>query len=447
MLNRPSDYPNVKLPQLQEARNVCIKAVKLSPDDPQPLQTLAAALTLFMDYKAAIEAYESWLVRYGVSHTNQKKQVLKNLGAALIRSGNNERALEVANELMKLDPSPDNIGFVAHVRSIAIPMDTFAGKLKTKGLVREVEEYKLRSSAHLKAVLNSELIKVRQLNPDTAYQSYGRIDDPVFVGTAVVHSNCAVFTGSHHAGIDLQTFSEDDNVPLKTIQHRTASIMGHQLMNYYHWSPFPNSSFSKNIFSLTQTTRTLKSYAIDDTLALPEFNAIRSRFIFYENPTRQRYHFPKGLILADWIHHSNDIHKTLSPHRNPEMETMRVQAVIKSSTLAYLQKRFGSLLKIHTGTEAALVVVGAHGAGLTNYVYTKLGAALVMIPMDPHVEFCFSHMVAALEGRHYIVSDIPGSHYYGSYGALSQAQMVLLGDTVQKALDNVANVSAERDEL
>jgi hypothetical protein len=58
---------------------------------------------------------------------------------------------------------------------------------------------------------------------------------------------------------------------------------------------------------------------------------------------------------------------------------------------------------------------------------------LVMVPMDPHIEFCFGHLTAALGGRHWVVSKIPGSHYYGTYGKISVEEMKILGDTVEVA--------------
>ncbi|KAJ3019522.1 UNVERIFIED_CONTAM: hypothetical protein HDU68_010635 [Siphonaria sp. JEL0065] len=535
MVNRQQDFRNVKLPLLAEATNVCVKATTLSPDDPQALQTLAAALTLFMDYKTAIQAYEQWLIRFHSSHPAMKFHVLKNLGAALIRSGNNKRALEVANELMDLDPSAENIGFVAHIRSIAFPMDTDAGNLKLKGLIQEVSEYTLHHplvcgkegkwrvalNYSEEAITNPDFVRVEFLNPESAYKSYGSVDDPVFVGkplvlqpgfyheriinlvffknvfmsghNGIVHGDCVLYTGSHHAAVDLQTFSKDDNVPIKTINHPTVSIIGHQLMNYYHWimESLPKLLLLQHHILNTPEYKTTKilipppgtSRAIDETLSLPHFDSIRNRFIYYENPTRQRYHFPKGLILLDWIHHSQDTHKTL--HNNlwsvywPPQHALKVTRSFfhqhlealpsrniqqykivyisragklrdfpnEKELITYLRMRFGDLIKVHTGNEGlieqaemfygARVVVGNHGAGLTNYLYTREGAVVVMVPMDPHVEFCFSHLVAAFGGRHYIVTEIPGSHYYGTYGAISRDHMALLGDTIEKALNEV----------
>ena len=61
---------------------------------------------------------------------------------------------------------------------------------------------------------------------------------------------------------------------------------------------------------------------------------------------------------------------------------------------------------VHTGKEKVIeqarmfknarVVVGAHGAGLTNIVYCKPGTGVVLLPMKPHSDHTYSHMASAL---------------------------------------------------
>ncbi|KAI8616140.1 hypothetical protein BC830DRAFT_223276 [Chytriomyces sp. MP71] len=238
---------------------------------------------------------------------------------------------------------------------------------------------------------------------------------------------------------------------------------------------------------------------IDSTLSMSEFDSIRDRFILYKYPGSTRYHFKKGLHLVDWMHAQDDVHETLSKnlwsaywppreiHHNlraffykalmarNKMPVVHVDdtdgAIVYVSRinsvrgfpnelelLDYLKGRFGDRFQIHTGQEAQLdqvamfararVVVGTHGAGLANYVFAQPGAALVFVPMDPLIEFCFGHIVAAMGGSHYLITEIPGSHYHGTYGKITEEQMQLMGDTIQIALDKIlAQTLSHHDEL
>jgi len=83
---------------------------------------------------------------------------------------------------------------------------------------------------------------------------------------------------------------------------------------------------------------------------------------------------------------------------------------------------------IHTGTEdlrvqmemfaSAVIVVGAHGAGLSNLLFSDPGTALVLFPMMPHVDHTFAHLAAALDLQQYVLPEIH-SNYYGHYGTLA----------------------------
>ncbi|KAI8608653.1 hypothetical protein BC830DRAFT_1210163 [Chytriomyces sp. MP71] len=316
----------------------------------------------------------------------------------------------------------------------------------------------------------------------------------------IIHSHCVVYAGSHHANIDLQSFPATDAATQTIIiPHRAVSIIQHQTRNYYHWllESFPKLlllqrhllSHPENADIRVLVPEPGTCRPCDQTLALPAFAALRDRIVPYKRAGTTRYAFPRGLWIVDWIHPREDAHGSLAgnlwgvywPPREvhhlvrdffhhsagvmahpaaSEGEVGRRSVVYvarkgktrafpnEDALVVYLRNRFGARLVVHTGTEAleeqvrmfaqARVVVGNHGAGLTNYVFTRPGrAALVMVPMHPHVEFCFSHLVAALSGRSYVVTEIPGAHYYGSYGSITENQMKVLGDTVEEAFDEM----------
>ncbi|KAJ3288465.1 hypothetical protein HDU79_004822 [Rhizoclosmatium sp. JEL0117] len=548
IMNRIQDFPKgVNRDQLRiDAVTVCPRAVTLLPDDQGALQSYAAAMTLFVQYPASIAAYNLWLDRFSLSHPDRKPQTLLNLGSAYLRSGDTQKALEVATELMELSPTPQNIGFVGHIRSIGWPMDQIAAELKGRAIEQEVKELQIRDERICKpgqtwrlalnyteeAVSHPELVTVTQLNPNTAYKVYGRSDDPIFVGPelpkqphfyheriinlihikeafisghpGIVHGDCTLYSGSHHIAVDLQTFPQsDDNVQIIKVPHRAVSIMNHQIGNYYHAiiESLPKLLFlldhllekpgNEDIKILIPVPGSWK--AVDEFLALPRFAALKSRYIHYENPSGRRYHFTKGLYLIDWIHHRDDqfgsvANSLWSVYWPPQESLRRVQSFFTSQTkpaatyadrtvvyisrtgirnfpnedelVKVLKERLGvDRVRIHRGTESLLeqaqmfsearVVVGAHGAGLANYVHTRQFSALVQVPMDPQVEFCFSHLVAALEGRHYTVSSVPGSHYYGNYDVLRDVDIEAIVGTVERAWKEMEELelSSRHDEL
>ncbi|KAJ3083613.1 hypothetical protein HDU99_008001 [Rhizoclosmatium hyalinum] len=501
IMNRIQDFPKgVNRDQLRiDAVTVCPRAVTLLPDDQGALQSYAAAMTLFVQYPASI-------------------------------AGDTQKALEVATELMELSPTPQNIGFVGHIRSIGWPMDPIAAELKGRAIEQEVKELQIRDERICKpgqtwrlalnyteeAVAHPELVTVTQLNPNTAYKVYGRSDDPIFVGPelpkqphfyheriinlihikeafisghpGIVHGDCTLYSGSHHIAVDLQTFPQsDDNVQIIKVPHRAVSIMNHQIGNYYHAiiESLPKLLFlldhllekpgNEDIKILIPVPGSWK--AVDEFLALPRFAALKSRYIHYENPSGRRYHFTKGLYLIDWIHHRDDqfgsvANSLWSVYWPPQESLRRVQSFITSQTkpaatfadrtvlVKVLKERIGvDRVRIHRGTESLLeqaqmfsearVVVGAHGAGLANYVHTRKFTALVQVPMDPQVEFCFSHLVAALEGRHYTLSSVPGSHYYGNYDVLRDVDIEAIVGTVERAWKEMEELelSSRHDEL
>jgi len=78
-----------------------------------------------------------------------------------------------------------------------------------------------------------------------------------------------------------------------------------------------------------------------------------------------------------------------------------------------LKKLLGKRLKVFSGlsstsTQTALgahielfqsadVIIGPHGAGLTNMVYARPGTSVVEFVMEPHCNRCFGYVAAALD--------------------------------------------------
>ena len=81
----------------------------------------------------------------------------------------------------------------------------------------------------------------------------------------------------------------------------------------------------------------------------------------------------------------------------------------------------------------ARVVVGAHGAGLSNTLVCRPNTAVVMMPMKPMVDMTFVHLAAALEHKLFLTTDIT-SYYYGNYGKLTEAQIEQVVAATQDAV-------------
>ncbi|KAI8844705.1 hypothetical protein BJ741DRAFT_687315 [Chytriomyces cf. hyalinus JEL632] len=540
MLNQPNDfiYPE-RYKSSQAMLNVCIKAVKLAPEDAQIYMTLASLLTLLKEYMAAISIFDDWLLRFGHQDAEATRGAKNSLTETLVRNGDYERAFELAVEVFEQDPSPENRQKVAYVRKIGWPIDLMAWEYQKESVQQMVagydtsnplicktnKQWRVAFNFSQEATLRPDKISVSLLNAETAYKSYGKPDDPVFVGPelkiyprmyherwihlvniqdafmsghpGIIHSDCTLYTGSHHVNTDLQSF-RDKETQIREIPYRAVSIIQHQTRNYYHWmlEALPKLLLLKKHLLDLPGYEDVKiivpekgiAGCIDATLNMPEFDSLRHRFIPYTLPSNTRYHFPKGLHVVDWIHPHDDTHQTLHknlwsaywppreihhlvrsffhdalkyrnrfPSLSPNNHVGEIVYVSRLNTvrgfpneaelLEYLSERFGERLQIHTGSEEQLeqvaiftrarVVAGTHGAGLMNYIFAQPGAALVFVPMNPLIEFCFGHIVSAMEGTHYLLTSIPGSHYHGTYEKLSKSEMIVMGNTIETALADV----------
>lgn len=109
---------------------------------------------------------------------------------------------------------------------------------------------------------------------------------------------------------------------------------------------------------------------------------------------------------------------------------------------------------VHTGSEdlrsqmemfaRARIVVGAHGAGLSNLMFSDAGTRVILFPMKPHVDHTFAHLAAALDQKLYVISEIH-SNYYGQYGKVKASLLKKVANLVEKLLGELAPQGAEND--
>jgi hypothetical protein len=200
--------------------------------------------------------------------------------------------------------------------------------------------------------------------------------------------------------VDIEKFPKQDHIEIVEIDVPTASIIQHQIRNYYHWilESLPKLLFlNEHLLKSHPEIHVLIpehgiSNLIDTTLSFPELAHLKDRFIEYKRPSSTRYLFKKGLHIVDWIHPSNDIHNSLTknlwsaywPPREaiikvrdffhgllasrdmfPSSEPSKIVYVSRGSStrsfpndrefIEYLTNRFGkSVVKVHRGSEPLL---------------------------------------------------------------------------------------------
>ena len=111
-----------------------------------------------------------------------------------------------------------------------------------------------------------------------------------------------------------------------------------------------------------------------------------------------------------------------------------------------LRETFGkTAVTVHTGKEPlidqaamfqrATLVIGAHGAGLSNLVFCEAQSNLLLFPMDPHVDHTYGRMAAALDIQQYVLAEV-SSYYYSHYGDLTSKQLDLILETAAKIMES-----------
>ena len=196
---------------------------------------------------------------------------------------------------------------------------------------------------------------------------------------------------------------------------------------------------------------------IDETFEFPLLRELKSRFIYYQfdKIANLRYQFNKGLYIVDWIHPRHDIHQSLvnniwGVYSPPKEVILKVHnyfnELLTSNSIStrtdnsnrqvkadiiYLSRKKGQNVRsfpnediwverlekyykdriyIHRGKETimqqktifhtAKVVLGAHGAGITNMIFANKNTTLIMIPM--HVSCTILYFILSFRSYIYV---------------------------------------------
>jgi hypothetical protein len=165
------------------------------------------------------------------------------------------------------------------------------------------------------------------------------------------------------------------------------------------------------------------------------YSALKSRFPDeFPLPLRESGHVPKILYLSRGDTFTRNI-------QNEEELLDSLKKAFGDDRVFQFQAKGKSLLDQARDFASHNIVVAAHGAGISNMLFSPPGEEthLVMFPMNPHVDHTFAHLSAALGHHHWVVGNV-GSYYYGNYGKLSKIQIDEVVRVVQLAVDSYIKV-------
>eukprot|EP00041_Stephanoeca_diplocostata_P038695 m.1543946 g.1543946 ORF g.1543946 m.1543946 type:complete len:669 (+) comp25256_c0_seq48:146-2152(+) len=313
-----------------------------------------------------------------------------------------------------------------------------------------------------------------------------------FASPGIIHVACTLVAGAFHSMYPTQEITAMQGPALVKVVEVDVPVLSaipmYNTGNYYHWlcEGLVRILYARQELSDNSDLKVLvpgpMARHVQETLELLEIGD--DRILQFEYSPNTMYQFNNNVTIIDWMHPLVDVHKSLSEHdawapvyqpkgglqlvRDTFHEILRardkfaaadeatdivfVSRVQKVRTITnekalvdILRRDVGSSHRVvvHTGKESILdqaamfqratLVIGAHGAGLSNLVFCRPGTRVMLFPMDPHVDHTYGHMCAALGLPHWIVSEI-ASFYYTDYGKLEDGQINIVRDTVRNIL-------------
>jgi len=291
--------------------------------------------------------------------------------------------------------------------------------------------------------------------------------------TGVLSKGCLVFSGGHsYASKVLDDFKGAHKDPI-IHDYPVAYIVQHNQRNFYHFTIESMIRLlylkdhlldqNKDIKILVSTTAKTWFLEMAEILHID-----KDRYIFYDNYAGQIHYF-KNLSLVDWSwKEENDIQKNdaskffYAPVQG--MNRIRQEFLIPSEmaiqkkeslcTIIFISRRDASVRKLKLEEENTIVtmihqiikehqlqdkveiiyfnaegksiksqielfkkasiIVGSHGAGFTNMIWSHEQTSIVMFPMKPNSDNCYGYMSVALNMDFWLIPQIT-SYYYGNY--------------------------------
>lgn len=82
----------------------------------------------------------------------------------------------------------------------------------------------------------------------------------------------------------------------------------------------------------------------------------------------------------------------------------------------------------------AAVIMGPHGAGLSNMMWAAKGSVVIEFPISPNYNVCFGNLARVLGHKYWVIPELKGC-YYGKY-QLSKTGLIRLAGTLRSALND-----------
>eukprot|EP00045_Choanoeca_perplexa_P012027 m.129691 g.129691 ORF g.129691 m.129691 type:complete len:651 (+) comp15857_c0_seq1:3-1955(+) len=317
-------------------------------------------------------------------------------------------------------------------------------------------------------------------------------DAYLWSSVGLITMDCRLFTGSVSWDTEVSGMEQAEPRFIKTIEiddEVALTLPLKNIGNYYHWMcegllrviwlqervlDLPGNEDIKLVIPP-------KSSFITQSLDLLHIEP--SRLLEYPADVNVRWHFNKPAHIVDWIQPEDEPFGSLkedtwSPYSPPRegliLARQRLQGALlehdpnlfqhdwtviyisresgkstrsisnEPALIGALKKQFGDdKVVVHTGKETlaqqltkfvrARVVVGAHGAGLSNTMVCQPHTGVVMLPMKPMVDMTFVHMAAALQHKLFLATDVT-SYYYSVYGELTKFQISQVVEATKEAV-------------
>ncbi|EGD77912.1 hypothetical protein PTSG_09547 [Salpingoeca rosetta] len=490
----------VLLMRFHEAIPILMRAEKIARNDEashvQVLTNIALANLRGGIVSGAVDAVETLLTRYG--HLPGISSTAGGVRSILLPY-DEESVRLLTTSLVEFASTVDVSDETCQKGRWSMDMDWTKGKKHVKKtlLNRDTAGSKYSSSeeAHLVGSARNELkpyytsylersIYFLAISKAVLWKSGAQLSTPCVFHTAAQLWN-AEFT---------QAVSDAQYIQTKHIKHRVASTLPLKNMrNYYHWMlegmvrlvyiqelvlDKPSFDDVKILVPDTHTAHVAQSLEL---LHIP-----KNRILSYSATDSQRWVFDQDFLLIDWMQPkvdsigslSKDVWSPFYPPRegilklrerlrgalmefDPDYDqkssgvvfisrdkTKAVRSITNQDKLiAALAEAFGAdRVTIHHGTEplheqlamfaTADLILGSHGAGLSNVVVAKPNTPVVFFPLKPHVDRTFGHLCTALNLPQWVLSDV-SSYYYGNFGDLSTLQIKAIVRTAKKAYAHV----------
>ena len=528
-----------RMAAFERAKVYCAKAAQIAPEDK------TANMNLGMLYKESLE------FNLAIHHLQKAKDtdptdqvVLTNLATTMSRNDQVPEAVQILDNLIKLNPTPSSIFSMGTILAPYNRLSKKGLKGHSQGLRKAAEAVKLPEGTTCPHDLDTrkwrlswlaaddvEVEIVEMIDEDSRFSLPGprtlnnvdlsttkigavplsfvdkqtvalTVRDVYVEGAgATMYTDCEVFSNLGLSTELARDYRGEANETIK-IDTPVVSLLHSSIGNYYHWTA---ESATRLVLSLdyyfgdngvAKDAMLLLPSKLESTFPWEFIDTYNIKFasppLAYEPGPQRRYKF-KTMHRIDWVQldtedpEQHDLWSEYLPSRigleklkafarahqqkraadrakkskTKNKITPSIVYVARSGVRAinnidiltdYLQELFGDHFTVHDATNAYLdgtritklqgqldifehadVILGGHGAGLTNMIYAPDNVSVVEFPMTPQCNRCFGYIAAAFQYDYWIVPEVT-CFYHLKYTMTKRKAMAVL-KVIKKILE------------